>query len=221
LRRQQNGQKQARHDYYYDVGFGHIYVKAEPDAVEAVLREHLGAKGFAAFEMTPERHPTAMKQVHEGQLRLYWMSPRLGGWTGIHEFRYYSNEERERWGYTDEALAMALSKALGEVWRLEVLDGARFWLYVHYAGGEEKEGKAFHDIEPKRSADPAHPRYELNRIVDREGFRNIGLGYEHVAGGPSVPLDRVPQDDAGIEGREGFRHLAFERAAGEADHTGR
>jgi hypothetical protein len=154
-----------------------------------------------------------MKEIHEGQRRLYWLSPRLGGWTGIFEFRYYSNEQRDRWGYTDEALAIALSRELGDVWRLEVLDGARFWLYARYGGGEEREGKAFHDAEPKRSADPAHPRYELNRIVEREGFRNIGLGYEHVPGGPGGPIENVPQGGEGIEGLEGFRHLAFEPAA--------
>lgn len=202
------------------MGFGHIYVKAEPEAVAAAMRAHLDSRSFAAVEMTPERHPTRMKQVHEGQLRLYWLSPRLAGWTGIHEFRYYSNEQRDRWGYTDEELAIALSKALGEVWRLEVLDGARFWLYARYLGGAEIEGKAFHDVEPKRSADPAHPRYELNRIVEREGFRNIGLGYEHVPGGPTAALEHVPQDGSGIEGLGGFRHLAFE-AAGGPDHTGR
>ena len=203
------------------MGFGHIYVKADPDAVEAALRANLESRRFAAVDLPPDRHPTRMKQIHEGQLRLYWLSPRLSGWTGIHEFRYYSNEERERWGYTDEALAIALSKSLGTVWRLEVLDGARFWLYSRYEGGEEKEGKAFHDVEPKRSADPAHPRYELNRIVEREGFRNIGLGYEHVPGGPTLAVDNVPQDGGGIEGLGGFRHLAFEAVAGAPEHTGR
>src|SRR5258707_3784402 len=43
-----------------------------------------------------------MKEMHENQMRLYWISPRLNGWTGIFEFRYYNNEDRTRWGYTDD-----------------------------------------------------------------------------------------------------------------------
>jgi len=31
--------------------------------------------------MTPELHPKKMKEMHENQMRLYWISPRLGGWT--------------------------------------------------------------------------------------------------------------------------------------------
>lgn len=191
------------------MGFGHIYVKADAKEVEAAVERHLASKGFARTAMTPEQHPSKMKQVHEGQLRLFWMSPRLEGWTGLFEFRYYSNETRERWGYTDEGLALALSKALGEVWRLEVLDGAGFWLYARYLGGAEAEGKAYQDAYGQRTPDRTHPRYELNHIVDREGFRNIGLGYEHVPGPSVARIENVPQDGRGIEGFDGFTHLAF------------
>lgn len=164
--------------------------------------------------MTPERHPSRMKEIHEGQLRLFWMSPRLAGWTGLFEFRYYSNATRERWGYTDEGLALQLSKALGEAWRLEVLDGAGFWLYAKYLGGAEAEGKAYQDAHGQRTPDRTHPRYELNHIVEREKFPNLGLGYEHIPGPMVAPIENVPQDAAGIEGLEGFAHLAFEPVPG-------
>ncbi len=177
----------------------------------AALERHLAARGLERVEMTPERHPRRMKGVHERDLRLYWLSPRQGRWTGIFEFRYYDNEMRERWGYTDEALAADLSREFGDVWRLEVLDGAGFWLYAHLAGGEEKEGKAYQDTPADRTADRAHPRYELNRIIEREGFRNIGLGYEHIPGPGVARVDNVPQSPEGIEGLEGFTHLAFVR----------
>ncbi len=193
-----------------DVGFGHLYVNAEPGAVAEALARHLGEKGFRRVEMTPDRHPRRMKEIHEGRMRLYWISPRLGRWTGIHEFRYYGNEVRERWGYADERLGLELSRTVGEVWRIEVLDGAGFWLYARYVDGEEREGKAYQDTPADRSLDRSHPRYELNGIVEREGFRNLGVGYEQIPGPPVAPVENVPQDPAGIEGLEGFTHLAFE-----------
>jgi hypothetical protein len=193
------------------VGFGHLYVDADPEAVAAGIARHLAGRGFARAVMTPERHPRRMKQIREDRTRLYWISPRLGRWTGVFEFRYYSNEARERWGYTDEALARALSRELGEAWRMEVLDGAGFWLWARYVGGRETEGGAYQDTPGERSTDPAHPRYTLNRIIEREGFRNVGLAYEHIPGPFVAPIENVPQSAQGIEGYEGFLHLAFER----------
>jgi hypothetical protein len=197
------------------VGFGHLYVDADPAAVTAAIERHLAARGFARVAMTPARHPRRMKEVREDRIRLYWISPRLGRWTGVFEFRYYSNEARERWGYTDEALALSLSKEAGEAWRMEVLDGAGFWLWARYVGGREVEGGAYQDTPGERSADPAHPRYALNRIIEREGFRNVGLAYEHIPGPCVAPVENVPQGTGGIEGYEGFAHLAFERPAAE------
>jgi hypothetical protein len=190
------------------VGFGHIYVKAEAKDVVAALEAHLASKGFKPAAMTPEKHPSQMKQVHEGQMRLFWVSPRQGAWTGIFEFRYYSNATRARWGYTDESLALALSK-LGETWRLEVLDAACFWLYAKYVDGAEAEGKAYQDSHGQRSPDRTHPRYELNHIIEREGFKNVGLGYEHIPGPNVVPIENVPQDGTGIDDLDQFVHLAF------------
>lgn len=188
------------------MGFGHIYVNADPAAVAAAIGKHLSAKGFSKLAMTPDRHPTRMKEIREDRMRLYWISPRAGTWTGIFEFRFYNNEERERWGYADEHLAVALSKDFGDVWRLEVLDGAGFWMYVRYAGGEEKEGKAYQDSFADRTTDRAHPRYELNHIVEREAFPHVGLGYEHIAGPEVSPIENVPQDPSVPAG---FAHLAF------------
>jgi hypothetical protein len=193
-----------------DVGFGHLYVNADPKAVADGVARHLEEKGFRRFAMTAERHPRRMKEIRESAMRLYWVSPRLGKWTGVHEFRYYDNEGRERWGYTDEELALALSRTAGEVWRIEALDGAGFWLYAHYVDGAEREGKAYQDTPAERTLDRSHPRYELNAIVEREGFRNLGVGYEHIPGPQVLPLENVPQDPGGIEGLDGFAHLAFE-----------
>ena len=198
------------------MGFAHVYVKAEPDAVERAIEAHLSTKGFRREAMTPDRHPTRMQQIHEGQMRLFWLSPRQNGWTGLFEFRYYSNERRERWGYSDEHLALALSKALGEVFRFEVLDGRGFWLFARYRDGAEVEGKAYEDVYG-RSLDLEHPRYELNRIIDREGFLNVGIGYEHIPGPSVAPIDKVPQSAEGIEGYAEFRHLAFVPEPGKAE----
>ena len=54
---------------------------------------------------------------------------------------------------------------------------------------------------------------DLNRIVEREKFPNLGLGYEHIPGLMVAPIEHVPQDPTGIEGLEGFVHLAFEPVA--------
>ena len=196
------------------MGFGHIYVQAEPAAVAGLIGRHLAEKGFVPMVMTPELHPRRMKEMHENQMRLYWLSPRLGKWTGIFEFRYYNNEARDRWGYTDDALALRLSKELGEAWRLEVLDGAGFWLYAHCVNGEETEGTAYQDTYADRTTDRSHRRYELNHIIEREGFRNIGLSYEHIPGPSVAPIEHVPQSSKGIDGFDGFVHLAFRKTEG-------
>ena len=193
------------------MGFGHIYVKADPDAVAALIGRYLAEKEFERVEMTPEQHPRKMKEMHENQMRLYWLSPRIAGWTGIFEFRYYNNESRDRWGYTDDALALRLSKELGDAWRMEVLDGAGFWLYAHCVNGEEKESRAYQDTPADRTLDRSHVRYELNGIIDREGFKNIGLAYEHIPGPAVAKIENVAQSAEGIEGYEGFRHLAFRK----------
>ena len=193
--------------HHRDVGFGHIYVNAEPAAVIAEISRHLEEKGFRRLPMTPDRHPTRMKEIREDRMRLFWISPRAGRWTGIFEFRYYNNEERVRWGYADEHLAVALSRRLGDVWRLEVLDGAGFWMYAHYGGGEEREGKAYQDTPADRTTDRSHPRYELNHIIEREGFPHLGLAYEHIPGPEVSPIENVPQEPSIPAG---FLHLAFE-----------
>jgi hypothetical protein len=195
------------------MGFGHIYVKADPDAVAALIGRYLVEKEFDRVEMTPAQHPRKMKEMHENQMRLYWISPRLAGWTGLHEFRYYNNEDRTRWGYTDDALALRLSKELGEVWRIEVLDGAGFWLYARCVNGEETESKAYQDTAADRTLDRTHKRYELNHIIDREKFPNLGLAYEHIPGPQVAPIENVSQKADGIEGYGNFLHLAFRKAS--------
>lgn len=195
------------------MGFGHIYVSAEPPAVLAAMERHFAAKGFRRVEMTADRHPSKMKELHEDRSRLFWISPRLGKWTGVFEHRYYANEDRVRWGYTDDELAAALSKDLATtVYRMEVLDGAGFWLYAKHEKGVETAGRAYQDSILDETADRSHPRYELNRIIDEEGIRNIGIGYENIPGFEVRPIELVPQRPDGIEGLEGFVHAAFERA---------
>ena len=192
------------------MGFGHIYIDASQESVLGVLDRHLASKGMKVRPITPAEHPNRTKEVDEAKLRLFWIAPRIGKWTGLFEFRYYSNASRPRWGYTDEELAIALSRELkADTWRLEVVDQAGFWLYARYADGQETEGTAYHDTPADRSLDPGHKRYALNRIVEREKFPNLGLGYENIPG-PSVrPIEAVPQKSAGIDSLEGFVHRAF------------
>ena len=191
------------------MGFGHIYVKAEQDAVLASMDGHLQKKGFVREEMTPEKHPKKMKEMHENDMRLFWISPRLGDWTGLFEFRYYNNEMRERWGYTDAELAARLSKEVGTAYRMEVIDTSGFWLYGRYEGGEEKEGNVYQDNPAERSPDQEHPRYLLNRIIEKEGIRNISLAYENIPGPPVAPVENCAFWKDGIEGLEGFVHRAY------------
>lgn len=199
------------------VPFGHIYVKAEQPTVLDALDRYMTSNGFARVEMRPEFHPRRMKQIHESRLRLFWISPRLGNWTGLFEFRYYDNEMRERWGMTDEKLAAWLSKELAApVYRLEVLDHAGFWLYNRFEQGVETEGSAYQDTPGERSADPEHPRYKLNRIIAQEGLANIGLGYEHIPGPCIRALENVPQSSTGIEGYDHFQHRAYAKGTLEA-----
>ena len=97
------------------------------------------------------------------------------------------------------------------VYRLEVLDGAGFWLYAKYEKGEETGGRAYQDSILDETADRSHPRYELNHVIDAEGLKNIGIGYENVPGFEVRPIDMIPQRSDGIEGLDGFVHAAFER----------
>lgn len=194
------------------MGFGHIYAKADPARVLEAMDRALEEKGFERVAMTPEEHPARMKEFHEGQRRLYWISPALNGWTGIFEFRYYNNEVRERWGYSDEALAVRLSKDLAvPVYRFEVMDTTGFWMYCRYEGGEEKDYKVYEEQGPP-SPDPAHPRYELNRLIEREGIRNAGLGYENIPGDCVAPVAGCAWWPAErIEGLGGFVHRAYDQ----------
>ena len=192
------------------MGFGHIYIDAAQDAVIGALDRHLASKGFARSSLSAAEHPNRTKEVDESKLRLFWIAPRIGRWTGVFEFRYYSNAARPRWGYTDEELGAALSRELkAEVWRLEVVDQAGFWLYAHYLDGEETDGSAYHDTPADRSLDPDHKRYALNKIVDREKFPNLGLGYENIPGPQVRKIEAIPQKAEGIEQLGGFQHLAY------------
>lgn len=192
------------------MGFGHIYLDAEQAAVLRALDAHLASKGFSRREMTPAEHPHRTKELDESKLRLFWIAPRIGKWTCVFEFRFYSNASRPRWGYTDEELAAALSRELKtEAWRLEVVDQAGFWLYAHYLNGEETDGSAYHDTPADRSLDPDHKRYALNKIVDREKFPNLGLGYENIPGPQVRPVEAISQKPAGIESLGGFVHRAY------------
>jgi len=93
---------------------------------------------------------------------------------------------------------------------MEVLDGAGFWLWAKCEGGEEKDGGAYQDNLLEMEPDPEHPRYALNRIIEREGMKNIGLGYENIPGPEVAVVQTIPQRADGIEGLEQFVHLAFE-----------
>src|SRR5690349_24594450 len=134
------------------MGFGHIYVDAPQESVLKVLDHHLASKGFAQREMTPAEHPKMTKEVDESKLRLFWIAPRIGRWTCVFEFRFYSNASRPRWGYTDEDLAVALSRELkAATRRMEVVDQAGFWLYSRYADGQGTGGTDYQDTAADRS----------------------------------------------------------------------
>ncbi len=192
------------------MGFGHIHIKDDSERVREALDMILGKKGLEPFSITREEHPTKMKAFAETKMRLYWISPRLNSWTGLFEYRYYTNEARKRWGYTDETLASSLSGNLHvPVYRMELLDTAGFWMYNLFEDGKEKEGEVWEDLPGKLSADPDHPRYELNRIVEQEGFRNIGLCYENIPGPMVAPVENCEFWAEGIEGGENFIHCAY------------
>jgi len=194
------------------MGFGYTFANAEQSSVLDSMERYLLGKGFVSMHMTRDKHPRKMKLFHENRFRLYWVSPRLTGWTGIFEFRYYNNEVRERWGYADEHLSVWLSKELAvPVYRMEVVDTSGFWMYTKYEGGAETAYKVFEDRMFDRPPDPAHPRYELNRLIEREGIRNAGLGYENIPGPMVAEIEGCRfWDPALIVGYEGFVHRAYE-----------
>lgn len=194
------------------MGYGQIHIKGDSDPVRETLDAILGERGLSPFPITREEHPVKMKAFAEKRMRLYWISPRINGWTGIFEYRYYTNEERKRWGYTDELLAARLSEKLHvPVYRLELLDTAGFWMYNLFEEGKEKEGKVWEDLPGKLPTDPEHPRYELNRLVEREGFRNVGLCYENIPGPMVAQIENCEFWEEGIEGLEGFVHRAYRK----------
>ncbi len=192
--------------------FAHIFVDAEQNRVIEAIERGLAEIGLRRVPMTPELNPRRAKELDAAKTRLFWISPRLGRWTGIFEYRYYGGEARDRWGISDERLAVRLSRELpASAWRMEVIDNAGFWLWNHFEAGEELEGGAYEDDPSDRSTDPSHKRYALNRIIEREGFSNIGLGYENIPGANVTPIENIPQSHTGIEGYEGFAHAAFAR----------
>ncbi len=192
------------------MGYGLIHIKDESERVREALDVILGEKGLSPFPITKEEHPTKMKAFAEKKMRLFWISTRLNGWTGLYEYRYYTNEERKRWGYTDERLAASLSGNLHvPVYRMELLDTAGFWMYNLFEEGEEKEGKVWEDPPGKLPTDSSHPRYELNRIVEREGFSNIGLCYENIPGPMVAAIENCEFWEEGIDGLDGFIHRAY------------
>ena len=196
------------------MGFGHIYVKANDSEVLREMDQFLGSGNFVKIDMTPATHPKKMKEIHETDLRLFWVSPQLNSWSGIFEFRYYNNEFRERWGYTDEALSMEISKNLScPVYRMEVIDTSGFWMYHFYENGKEVDTKVYQDDITQRSTDLSHPRYALNQIIQREGIENISLGYENIAGEEVSAIENCRYWKDGIKGEGAFTHRAYRAKA--------
>jgi hypothetical protein len=94
---------------------------------------------------------------------------------------------------------------------MEVIDTTGFWMYNRYENGAETAYEIYEDRPFDRPADPAHPRYALNRLIEREGIRNAGLGYENIPGPAVARVDRsVFWPPERIEGYEGFVHRAYE-----------
>ena len=197
------------------MGYGQIHIKEDSNRILEELDAVLAENGLFPFPMTQEEHPTKMKAFSETKMRLFWIAPRLNGWAGLFEYRYYTNEKRKRWGYTDDALAAKLSERLHvPVLRLELLDTAGFWMYSLFEEGKEKEGKVWEDLPGKLPSNPDHPRFELNRIVEREGLSNIGLCYENIPGPMVAQVENCEFWEEGIEGEEDFTHRAYRTRKG-------
>lgn len=192
------------------MGFGHIYVNAEQERVISHIGDYLSKRGFRSVTMTPEFHPKEMKQINETEMRLYWVSPRIEKWTGIFEFSYYSNEPRERWGYTDGELAKSLSQMPeAEVYQMEVIDTAGFWYYNYFVKGEEGDYKVYQGNPYLRGEEEGKKRNALIEIVKRKGITNFGLTYENIPGEMVAPVGPIRHWQDGIIGYDSFRHLAF------------
>ena len=192
------------------MGFGHIYVNAEQERTVAHIGNHLSKKGFRPVAMTPELHPKEMKQINEAEMRLYWVSPRIEKWTGVFEFSYYSNEPRERWGYTDGELAKSLSQCLEtETYQMEVIDTAGFWYYNYFVNGEEKDYKVYQGNPYLRGEEEDKKRNALVDIVKREKTANFGLTYENIPGEMVAPVGPIRHWQDGVTGYDGFKHLTF------------
>ena len=183
------------------MGFGHIYVNAEQERTVAHIGNHLSKKGFRPVAMTPELHPKEMKQINETEMRLYWVSPRIEKWVGVFEFSYYSNEPRERWGYTDGELAKSLSQGLeAETYQMEVIDTAGFWYYNYFVNGEEKDYKVYQGNPYLHGEEEDKKRNVLREIVKKEKMANFGLGYENIPGEMVSMVGPIKQWDGGKVG---------------------
>lgn len=192
------------------MAYGHIYVETGQNVVIKEIETFLSQKGFKRFAMTKGIHPTQMKEINEAKMRLYWVSPRINNWTGIFEFRFYNNDERQRWGLTDPELAKTLSSELKtRVYQIEVVEAMGFWYYNLFDSGTEKESNMY---QGDRHSGDAEKRYLLNRIIEKECLANLSIGYENIPGEMVAPVGDVKQSSKGIIGCERFRHMAFQKA---------
>ena len=80
------------------MGYGQIHIKEDSNRIQEELDAVLAENSLFPFPITREEHPTKMNAFSETKMRLFWISPRLNEWTGLFEYRYYTNEKRKRWG---------------------------------------------------------------------------------------------------------------------------
>ena len=84
-------------------------------------------------------------------------------------------------------------------------------MYSFFEKGKETEGKVWEDLPGKLPPNPDHPRYDLNRVIEKEGIRNIGLCYENIPGPMVAPIENCEFWEEGIEGEGNFLHRAYRK----------
>ncbi|MBI4231430.1 MAG: hypothetical protein HY608_11385 [Planctomycetes bacterium] len=189
------------------VNTGHVYVDAPQADVLRALDRYLAQDGMEPHALAPDDHPAAMKAIRDVEERLFWVSPRLGAWCGVFEFRYYGLEP-DRLAYIDELVGESISNDLGaRVLNMELIGGRGVWGFrLLESGRETAEGQ--HEEAPGKAVLPS-----LEAFVREHGLANCGIGYENIPGYPARAIDGIPQLGDYIEGLDRFVHRAYRATA--------
>ncbi len=189
------------------VNTGHVYVDAPQGDVLRALDRYLAEDGMEPHDLTPQDHPASMKAIRDVEERLFWISPRLGAWCGVFEFRYYGLEP-DRLAYIDELVGEFISRDLGvRVLNMELIGGRGVWGFRLLESGREAAEGAYEET-------PGHPVLPtLEAFVREHALANCGIGYENIPGYPARGIDGIPQLGDYIEGLDLFAHRAYRATA--------